>query len=361
MTTTNTHDELLNSQVKKMPHAPNREMHNLSLSDTFGITLSPIMKKGKPVLDANGEVTHKDKEIKAFKEPGPLTPAHNPHYKFPKQDLIMFLMALSNRDTIYLQGHSGTGKTEMVTQIASRLNYNVVQVNFDGHLLRGDLVGDVKIVKGATKFRYGLVPLGFTLPGTILLFDEVDAVAPETAFVLQRAVSGDRKMLLHETNELFELHPQNCITATANTSGMGDDSSLYVAGTNIQNFSFQNRWDTVMQIEYLSPEDEEYILKEMFPKADSSIIKSVVQVMSNARENFKGGKLSQPLTTRDSIRWLQKISAWPLPMMTAEYTFLNRMTPEDAMAVAEIIQRIFRLPKKDSNKYVKRSTSKKAL
>ncbi len=358
---TDLNQDLVNSQVSKIPHADSRDMVDVSLSATFGIQLGPIMKKGQPVKDEQGNIQHKDKMIKGFAAPGPLTPAINPHYKFPKQDLIMFLMAMSNRDTIYLQGHSGTGKTEMVTQIAARLNYNVVQVNFDGHLLRGDLVGDVKIVNGATKFRYGLVPLGFTLPGTILLFDEVDAVAPETAFVLQRAVSGDRKMLLHETNEIFELHPQNCIVATANTTGMGDDSSLYVAGTNVQNFSFQNRWDTVMQIDYLSPEDEEDILKKMFPAADVGVIKSVVSVMANARESFKGGKLSAPLTTRDSIRWLQKISMWPLPMLTAEYTFLNRMTPEDAMAVAEVIQRVFRLPAKDSTKFVNRSQKSKKM
>jgi len=355
------HQDLISSQVSKIAHAADRVTKSFSLSQTFNVQLGPVMKKGSPVTDDNGQVKYKDKQIIGFKDPGPLTPTINPHYKFPKQDLIMFLMAMSNKDSIYLQGHSGTGKTAMVNQIAARLNYNVVQVNFDGHLLRGDLVGDIKIVNGATKFRYGLVPLGFTLPGTILLFDEVDAVAPETAFVLQRAISDDRKMLLHETNEIFELHPQNCIVATANTSGMGDDSSLYVAGTNVQNFSFQNRWDTVMQIDYLSPEDEEDVLKKLFPKADGSIIKSVVAVMASARESFRGGKLSAPLTTRDSIRWLQKLSMWPLPMMAAEYTFLNRMTTEDAMAVAGVIQRIFRLPKKDSTKFISSSTSTKRL
>lgn len=166
-------------------------------------------------------------------------------------------------------------------------------------------------------------------------------------------------MLLHETNEIFELHPQNIICATANTSGLGDESGLYIAGTNVQNFSFQNRWDTVMQIEYLPAEEEEKILSKMFPKANKAVVSSVVQVMTSARESFKVGKLSQPLTTRDSIRWLNKLSMWPLPMLTAEYTFLNRMTTEDAMAVAEMIQRVFRLPSKDSTKYVKRSKSRR--
>lgn len=356
------HTELLNSKVNVVKNAPPRKTEEVSLFDTFNVEKTFVTKNGQPVLDENGEPKYRDKLVPKFKEPGPLTPAINPHYQFNKRDLTMFLMAMANGDTIYLQGHSGTGKTEMVNQIAARLNYNVVQVNFDGHLLRSDLVGELKIEKGETKFRYGLVPLGFSLPGTILLFDEVDAVAPETAFVVQRAVSGERKMLLHETNDLFELHPQNTIVATANTSGMGDDTSLYVAGTNVQNFSFQNRWDTVIQVDYLDEEKERKILADMFPKANPpEVIHYVTSVVQAARTEFKAGKLSQPLTTRDSIRWLKKMSGLPLPMLTAEYTFLNRMTTEDALAVAEMIQRVFKLPKNDSTKFVKRDSGRKSL
>lgn len=351
--------DLSASEVRVVPHRPDREMVDVDLSTTFGVTLGPLLKRGEPVLDENGKPKHKTKMVKAFKEPGPLTPAINPHYVFPRNELIMFIMALTMRDSIYLQGHSGTGKSELVNQIAARLNYNVVQVNFDGHLLRSDLVGELKIENGSTKFRYGLVPLGFTLPGTILLFDEVDAVAPETAFVLQRAVSRDRKFLMHETSDLFELHPQNIIAATANTTGLGDDSGLYIAGTNVQNFSFQNRWDTVMQIDYLPQEDEEVMLQNMFPQIQADVIRGVASVMANARAGFKNNTLSTPLTTRDAIRWLQKIQLHPAPMRTAEFSFLNRMTVEDAMAVAELISRNFKLPKKDSDKFCKRATKQR--
>lgn len=349
------HEELSAASVREVPHRANREMHDVDMGETFGIELGPVMAKGKPVLDENGVEVKKTKMIKAFKEPGPLTPKINEHYVFDKTNVIMFLMAMTNGDSIYLQGHSGTGKSEMVNQIAARLNYNVVQVNFDGHLLRSDLVGELKIQNGETKFRYGLVPLGFTLPGTILLFDEVDAVAPETAFVLQRAVSSDRKFLMHETHDLFSLHPQNVIVATANTSGMGDDSGLYVAGTNVQNFSFLNRWDTVMQVDYLTRVVEEGMLRGMYPKVHTGVIASVCTVMEAARTAYKANTLTAPLTTRDAIRWLQKISVYPLPMRTAEFSFLNRMPVEDAMAVAEMISRTFTLPNNDSERYCKRS------
>lgn len=349
--------DLTHSAIVRVPTQELRDEVEVSLSDTFSLELGHIQRDGEEVLDSDGNPTRKDRKILAFAEPGPLTPVINPHYKFPVEETVMFLLALANGDTTYLVGHSGTGKTELVRQIAARLNYNVVQINFDGHLLRSDLVGEIRLISGDTKFRYGLVPVGFSEPGTIILFDEVDAVSPETAFVLQRAVSEDRKFLLHETNELFSLHPQNRLVATANTSGFGDDSSLYIAGTNIQNFSFLNRWATTIKLDYLSLEEEQQILCSMFPKRDEAVVRGVCAVMAASREAFKNNVLSMPLTTRDAISWMAKLSDHPFPMRSAKYSFLNKMSREDALIVAEYIQRHFKLPERDDFRFVNRNAS----
>jgi cobaltochelatase CobS len=348
-------DDLVHSAITPVPSRALRDEVQVSLAQTFGLELGQVLQDGEPVLGSDGSPMRKDRKIMAFKSPGSLTPAINPHYKFPKEETVMFLFSLANGDTTYIVGHSGTGKTELVRQVAARLNYNVVQINFDGHLLRADLVGEVRLISGDTKFRYGLVPVGFSEPGTIILFDEVDAVSPETAFVLQRAISEDRKFLLHETNELFSLHPQNRLVATANTNGLGDETSLYIAGTNIQNFSFLNRWATTIKLDYLSAEDEQYILRSLFPKRDPGVIKGICEVMAASREAFKNNTLSMPLTTRDAVSWMTKLNDHPFPMRSAKYSFLNKMNYEDALIVAEYIQRHFRLPERDDYKFVQRN------
>lgn len=348
------HNLLQQSRIETIPEQAARETHDVSLSEVFGLTFSPkVDSAGQPVLDAAGKPVHKDKQIQAFTAPGSLTPAINPSYKFPKMELLQFLQALEARETTYLLGHSGTGKTELVNQVAARLNYNVVCINFDGHLSRGDLVGDWKISNGQMVFRYGLVPLGFTEPGTIVLFDEIDACPPETAFVLQRAVSADRKFLMHETNQLIQLHSQNVIVGTANTNGMGDDTSLYLAGTNVQNFSFLNRWQTTIQIDYISPEAESSVLSEMFPEAHvRQYIPQIVKVLAAVRSAFKNNTMSVPLTTRDGINWCSKIRRVPMPMSAARYSFLDKLPPNDAMAIAQLIQRHMKCPDKDDKKYL---------
>lgn len=313
--------------------APEREMEEVSVEETFGIKLK------------------KARTVKAFKEKGDFTPEIDPHYQFPREELVMFLMGLSLDNTIFLQGHSGTGKTELVKQVAARLNYNLMQINFDGHLTRADLVGEPELKAGETGFRYGLIPQAFNTPGTLVLLDEVDACPPETAFVLQRAISEDRKFLLMETNEVYPLHPQNKIVGTANTVGQGDDTGLYTAGTNIQNYSFMNRWQMILKLDYLSKDAEKKMLADRFPKVNDNIINGVVNVLETARTAYKNNELAFPLTTRDAVNWLEKISFFPLPMKAAKISFLHKMTIEDARVVGEAIQRWFTLPKNDDQSY----------
>jgi|694.fasta_scaffold02732_5 cobaltochelatase CobS len=347
------HTQLSHAAISVVPHRANRETKSFSVRDTFKIDTGVKMSQGESVKDSKGNTVYLDIAVTGFATPGVLTPSLNPNYVFPKEELVQLLQAITSRDTTYLVGQSGTGKTALVNQVAARLNYNVVQINFDGHLSRSDLLGDWKIANGNMLFRYGLVPLAFTEPGTIVLFDEIDACPPETAFVLQRAVSEDLRFLMHETNQIFELHPQNCIVGTANTTGMGDDSGLYVAGTNVQNFSFLNRWKTVIAIDYISPASEVKVLESMFPAVHvQPFISPVVKVLSAVREAFKAGTVSVPLTTRDGINWLEKLTRVPFPMKSARYSFLDKLPPSDALAVANLIQRHFKLPEKDDKKYL---------
>ena len=350
------HKQLQQSSIVAVPHRSDRETVTVSLLDTFDLTERTgvlLDAKGDPVLNADGTTKHRDVQLRGFKEPGPLTPKLNPYYKFPRDETLEFLKSLEHRDTTYLLGHSGTGKTELVNQVAARLNYNAVTVNFDGNLGRSDLLGDWKLADGQTVFRYGLVPLGFTEPGTILLFDEIDACPPETAFVLQRAISAELRFLMHETNQLFELHPQNVIVGTANTNGLGDDTGMYTAGTNVQNFSFLNRWKTCIQMDYIPPGVEEAMLRAMFPEEHAQMyITGVVKVLTNVREAFKAGTVSLPLTTRDGINWLTKIARVPLPMRAARYSFLDKLPKADATSIAQVIQRHIRVPEKDDRSYI---------
>lgn len=317
-------------EVKTVPHAPMRKTECVSMTSAFGIgSASNLLQK--------------------FIEPGPLTPEIDSSYVFPKVETTFALMSLSAQEPCYLVGHSGTGKTALVSQIAARLNYNLIQVNFDGHVLRSDLLGALQLRDRETYFKYGLLPTAFMLPGTILCLDEADVCPPDVSFVMQRAISEQKSILLTETNEVIRLHPQNAIFGTANTKGTGDETGLYFAGTQVQNFSFLNRWKTYIEMDYMDFDTECSFLKSKFSESfeDPKFIESVVRVLHEARAAFRADTISQPLTTRDGINWLKKTALLPHPLRAARYAFLNRMPVSEARAIAGFIESEISLPDED--------------
>jgi cobaltochelatase CobS len=323
---------------------PERAKKMFEIGATFGITMkAELDDNGEPILDANGKKIPKKRMITGYAEPTQWTPAIDPGYVFSDEDTKMILFGFENKDRILIHGHSGTGKTSCLEQIAARLNYNVIKINFDGAIQRADLVGEW-IVKGQEMtFMYGVLPMAFRMPGTLIILDEWDTISGECAFVLQRPLQkDDGKLLLMETGgTLIPLHEDNVIAATANTRGFGDDTGLYTAGTRVQNFSQLNRFSITINMKYLSAEQEEQMLKMKIPGLEPIEYKGLVLTVNKIRQAYENGEMSVPLSPRDLLNWAEKYLHIGDVNRAALYCFLNRMPVEDAATAAQIIQRQF--------------------
>ncbi len=127
-----------------------------------------------------------------------------------------------------------------------------------------------------------------------------------------------------------------------------------MAGTNSQNFSFLNRFSVFLQFDYMTAAVEAALLTKKFPqfkilnKEGKEVgFFALCEVTKASRDSFKAGNLSAPLTTRDAISWARKLSIMKLPLKTAEYSFLNRMRPDEAMTIASYIALQFGLSELD--------------
>lgn len=249
-------------------------------------------------------------------------------------------------DHRYLMGDftvtHNSGKTSLWEQIAARLNYNFVRINFDAGITRADLVGQW-VVKGSEMvFAYGILPSAMVLPGTIVCFDEWDTVSEECSFVLQRPLEQHSQLLILEHGEqVITLHKHNLIVATANTAGMGDDTGLYSAGTRLQNFSQINRFSLTIEMNYLPADEEQKILMCRFPTLEEMEVEFMVQVTNSIRSSFMQGQIAAPLSTRDIINWAEKYCIWGDIRKSAKYCFINRMPLEDREVVHQLIHRAF--------------------
>jgi cobaltochelatase CobS len=324
---------------------PERAKSKFSIRDTFGIDLGPERDdEGNPLKDKNGNVVLRDRNVQGYAEPTEHTPVVNPHYVFPRDETLAILMGMNGdpKDPVLLVGHTGTGKSSCVEQIAARLNYSCVKISFDAAVMRGDIVGEW-IVKGKEmEFQYGAIPVAFCMPGTIILLDEWDAQNEETAFVLQRPLQKeDRSIFLLETRELIKMHSDNVICATANTNGQGDDTGLYGHGTRVQSYAQLNRFTVSVKLDYLEPEQEKKIITSAYPDLDKDEVDSLVAAVNKVRDGFSNGQLSVPLSTRDLLNWADKYIKFGDAMKAARFCFLNRMSVEDSKVCESIVQRSF--------------------
>ena len=284
----------------------------------------------------------KKKSVSGFKSPGPLTPEIDPGYVFNPEATQVALLALHLKIKCLTYGPTGSGKTTMWEQIAARLNYNFVRVNFDAGITRADLVGQYVVKGREMEFSYGILPTAMTLPGTIIVLDEWDSQSEECSFVMQRPLEKKSQLLIMEKGEeLISLHPSNIIVATANTAGMGDDTGLY-AGTRVQNFAQLNRFEMTIVLDYLPAKEEKKILLKKFSGDITEFeAEALIQVTNKIRQAYEKGDLSAPLSTRDLINWSEKYCIWGLPEKSAKYCFVNRYPYEDRDVIMGLIKRAF--------------------
>ncbi len=131
------------------------------LNDTFG-------------LDSNQLIL-----LEGYKACGhPAVPAQQP-YVFDRDRLRKLLAFLDepSGDGLFLIGPTGCGKTSLVCQAASRLNWPCQLVPVHGRLELDDLLGQKVLDNGSTPFQAGALTKAVR-EGHLLILDEMDVADP---------------------------------------------------------------------------------------------------------------------------------------------------------------------------------------
>jgi hypothetical protein len=193
----------------------------------------------------------------------PHVPAIDADYIFRPFDLLRCLYGIVTNQRTYLHGHTGSGKSTLVEQVAARLNWPYMRVNFDSEITRMDLIGrDVLINEGGvttSKFADGILPQMMAGP-YIGCFDEMDFVRPDVAYVMQRALEGGGLMLTEDGGRIVKPHRMFRIFATGNTVGQGDEFGMY-QGARPQSLAMLDRFTVWVKVEYLNSTERKKLLK----------------------------------------------------------------------------------------------------
>ncbi len=289
-----------------------------------------------------------DWQVPAFSEDSPNVPAVDKTYQFDNDTTLAILAGFAHNRRVMIQGYHGTGKSTHIEQVAARLNWPCVRINLDSHVSRVDLIGKDTIVlkegKQITEWKEGLLPWSIQNP-VALVFDEYDAGRPDVMFVIQRVLEAEGKLTLLDQNRIIRPHPAFRLFATANTVGLGDTTGLY-HGTHQINQGQMDRWNMVVQLNYLPHDDEMNIMLAKFPEmqddAGRDMVDKMVRMADLTREGFINGDLSTLMSPRTVLAWIENTHIFDGNRDLAFImSFMNKCDEAERPIIAEYYQRCF--------------------
>ena len=286
-------------------------------------------------------------KVPAFSVADVHVPEIDPNYRFNEEVTRALLAGFIHNRKVLVQGFHGTGKSTHIEQIAARLNWQCIRVNLDSHVTRVDLIGKDAIVledgRQVTKFQQGILPWSLERP-VVLVLDEYDAARPDVMFVIQRVLEAQGKLTLLDQNRVITPHPYFRIFATTNTVGLGDTSGLY-HGTQPINQGQMDRWNIIVQLNYLPEEEECAIILAKSTGYNNAKgkagIKAMVAMANLTREGFRNGDISVVMSPRTVIAWAENARIFDNVDTAFRLTFLNKCDETEKSLIAEYYQRCF--------------------
>lgn len=267
-------------------------------------------------------------------------PEVNKNYVFDTLELKNVMIGVEMNIPVYIWGHKGAGKTELVEQVCARTNRPLTRVQHTVNTEESQIVGQWVVRNGQTEFEYGPLPLAM-INGWAFLADEYDFAMPNVLATYQAVLEGKPLMIKEAPANMRVVrpHPNFRFFATGNTNGTGDETGLY-QGTTIQNSANYDRFGIVIKKSYLTENDEIRILMTNANVSEDDA-KLLVRFATDVRQSFDSGKLSDTISPR-TLLFAAKIGLRRSSFIAGlELAFLNKLSTVDREVCAGVAQRIF--------------------
>lgn len=268
-------------------------------------------------------------------------PDRDDAYVFRKEHLrIIQFWAAGVEKNILLQGETGTGKTTLVEQVASRLNWPCFTVGCHGGLEFQELIGRVTLqTDGSTGWADGPLIAAMRVGG-IFLLDEMNFLKPEVAGGLNTILQATA-YTIPETGEQVKAHPDFRIAATGNAvDGVGKGA---YRGTQTSNIALLARFTLGIRVKYMSVADEQKMIEAKAPGISEKVANYLSEVAAMSRKAHEDGALKAPMSPRETIASGRRLTAFSgnlkgddalqaqckAVVNAFEMSFLFRWSPDD--------------------------------
>lgn len=268
----------------------------------------------------------------------PQVPEIDENYIFREDYLKRALYAFVTNQRAYLQGHTGTGKTTLLEQIAAHLNFPFIRINFDSEITRMDLIGRDTLVDGKSEFIDGMLPRAMSTP-CICTFDEIDFVRPDVAYVMQAALEGNGLRITEDGDRLVKPHPMFRMFGTGNTVGQGDEEGMY-QGARPQSMAFLDRFTVWINVDYMEPEERLALIKSSYPTLTTEQETQIGEYVSEHMEAFTSATVGKPISPRGMLAIAKATTFFGDVRTAVQMTVLDACTGSDKATLGEIVDRV---------------------
>lgn len=272
----------------------------------------------------------------------------NENFIFDKNILKQILFSIKEEENLLLWGDAGSGKTDLVEQVACRLNRQATIISFGEETSMRQLIGGFTLSKGETPWKDGALLAAIRQPYAIIGLDEINMAPPGVVGMLNHLLQK-RELVLPETGEVIKVAKGVAFIATSNTN-MGVDESDLFEGSQPQNAATRSRFAGV-HVKYLEPKHEVKLIDLMFPNLDEAIppiegkrfAELTVQLAGSLRAAMNDGGLSLPFSVRQIKRFVKASLAFQDVKMAYKYAFWNLLDSVERKAAGDIFQTVFNL------------------
>ncbi|WP_435000219.1 AAA family ATPase (plasmid) [Vibrio scophthalmi] len=305
----------------------------------------------KPFIPAEVDLT-----IMVPKHRHPDVPREVPNFVPNKEQMnqvLAWFVSPARPCFLHLVGPTGSGKTDFMMWLCSRLNWPTSLISVNPTLRPDKMQGRWVLIDGKTVFVYG--PVADAMKnGKCVILDECDKASMDFIAKMHLPSEMTKPWTLEDTGEVIYPHPNFRFITTGNTSGEGDVSGLYPSS---------RRWDTafrnrsfIVTFPYLPAAIEEKVLIGKYPflKGETMLVKKMLQFANAMRDAMLGPNrdrvhktgISTAFSTRVLLNWAYYIETFganaPLGK-SFEAVFFAGCDSKDKADIQNIVDTVFKV------------------